>query len=80
MEFHYIVIYNSDTKKWYVSGDMDGYFPDGNVWAPELDAAGEYGWLWPDDETTPEIAAIDERAYTMLNTLASIWPEVYDGD
>ena len=76
MEFHYVVIYNSESKKWYVVGDTEPYFPDGNVWDNSLDEEGEYGWILPLDDEYPQAALIDQRAYTMLNTLASIWPEV----
>lgn len=80
MEFHYVVIYNSNTKKWSVVADADAYMPDGNVWDEKRDAEGGYGWFAPFPDDDPEAYLIDERAYTMLHTLASIWPEVDHGN
>lgn len=74
MQFHYVVMYDSDTKSWGVVDEVDAYMPDGTVWDDF-----EQEWFWPDADNYPQESAIDERAYTMLRTLASIWPEVDHG-
>lgn len=75
MQFHYVVIYDSASKTWAVEdGAVEAYFPDGTVWDWDT-----HKWLHPDPDNFPEVAAIDERAYTMIRTLATIWPEVDHG-
>lgn len=76
MQFHYVVVYDSDTKSWGVIDDDSGYLPDGNVW----DESVYPGWFHPDPDGYPQAALIDERAFTMLRTLATIWPEVDHGN
>lgn len=76
MQFHYVVVYDSDTKSWGVIDDDSGYLPDGRVW----DENAYPGWFHPDPDGHPREYVIDERAFTMLRTLASIWPEVDHGD
>lgn len=75
MEFHYVVMYDSDTKSWEVV-DETPYLPDGNVYDTEADW---YGWFFPDEVKQPTEALIEANARNMLNTLASIWPEVDHG-
>ena len=75
MEFHYVVVYDSDTKTWGVVDDDSAYFPDGNVYNSDNEY---YGWSLAGDSL--ESIAIDERCHTMLRTLASIWPEVDHGN
>lgn len=72
MQFHYVVMYDSENKSWGVLDEVEGYFPDGTVWDGEE-------WFWPDFDRYDETYTIDQRAYTMLRTLASIWPEVDHG-
>ena len=74
MEFHYVVVYDSENKSWGVVDEDSAYFPDGNIW-DESKPYG-HGWELPSD---PESIAIDQRCHTMLRTLASIWPEVDHG-
>ena len=71
MEFHYVVKYNSETKKWSFDPDMTDSL-DGNVWTDDD------GFFWASEEY-PGSEIIDERCMIMLNTLASIWPEVDHG-
>jgi hypothetical protein len=58
MQFHYVVFYDTDRKRWLVESDTQSYFSDGNVW----DASQE-GWRLP--EVGPE-DVLDE---TLMNTL-----------
>jgi hypothetical protein len=68
MQFHYVVMYDSDTKKWSFDPDMTDNL-DGNVYTEDD------GFFWAAPEY-PNSEIIDERCMIMLNTLASIWPEV----
>jgi hypothetical protein len=70
MQFHYVVGYDTDAKKWFV--DDETKYLDGNVWDND-----EQDWFIPRDDTEE---LIDERCHTMLSTLAPIWPEVDHGD
>ena len=72
MQFHYVVGYDTDTRKWFIDGDQSAYLPDGNVWHEER------GGFW--DVVNENEKLIDDRAYTMLRTLATIWPEVDHGN
>lgn len=76
MEFHYVVVYDSDTKSWNVI-DETPYLPDGNVYDEDADW---YGWFFPDEVEQPQEALIEANARNMLNVLASIWPEVDHGE
>jgi hypothetical protein len=63
MQYHYVVAYDTDTKKWFVELDVDAYFPDGHVWdrkQMEESPAG-YGWRGAEDN--------DILDQTLLNTL-----------
>ena len=74
MQFHYVIGYDTDTRKWFIDGDQYSYLPDGNVWH------NENGGFWdiPNEYDGSEI--IDERCWNMLNTLVTIWPEVDHGN
>lgn len=68
-EFHYLVKFDSETKKWAVDPDITAYMPDGNVWTE----GNEYGWDYPNGDLEE---LIDQRCYNMLYALVPIWPEV----
>ncbi len=74
MQFHYVVGFDSNNKRWWVEWDTEAYFPDGHVWDEELDRKGEYGWTIPEDGSITEL--IDQRCMNMLNALTPIWPAV----
>lgn len=75
MQFHYVVCYDTDTKSWGVVDEVDSYMPDGTVWDDDAEE-----WFWADPYNYPWASGVDERAYTMLRTLATIWPEVDHGE
>ena len=66
MQFHYVVGYDSDTKRWWVEWDSEAYFPDGHVWDDERDRAAEYGWIVPEDGSPEE--ALDMELYRILKS------------
>ena len=70
MQYHYVVGYDTETKKWFVELDTTAYLVDGNVFYPDrADSAkwGYYGWHLPEDDS--DEALLDK---TLLNTLSYI--------
>lgn len=68
MQFHYVVMYDTDTGKWMYDWDMtDGL--DGNVYTD-----GD-GFFWPVPEY-PMSEEIDRKCQNILNDLLPTWPEV----
>lgn len=67
MQFHYVVGYDTDTKKWFVELDTTAYFSDGNLWDEEQYRENFYGWRVPDDDSDDSL--LDQ---TLLNTLYSL--------
>jgi hypothetical protein len=67
MQFHYVVGYDSETKKWFVENDPDSYFPDGYIFDDKMASEIGYGWFIP-EEGSPE-EALD---YELLKTLGYI--------
>lgn len=65
MQFHYVVGYDSEMKKWFVESDTTAYFSDGNVWDGEQYREHFYGgWSVPKEGSRDE--TLD---YHLLNTL-----------
>ena len=62
MQYHYVIGYDTDKKKWFVEYDTSAYFPDGNVWARENVERFGFGWSFPEGDE--EILDL-----TLLNTL-----------
>ena len=65
-QYHYVVFYDTDKRKWSFCYDSDAYFPDGHVWDDRL--ADELGDGWRLPEVGPE-DGLDEQ---LLNTLYSL--------
>ena len=68
MQYHYVVFYDSEKKRWGMEYDAEAYFPDGNVWDDARADEHGYGWFHPYDDTPIE-AELDQ---TLTNTLYSI--------
>ena len=68
MKLHYVIVYNTETKKWSFDWDMTDNF-DGNCYT------NEDGFFWPAPEY-PDSEIIDERCQNMINALLPIWPAV----
>ena len=64
MQYHYVVGYDSEMKKWFVESDTTAYFQDGNVYDDELYRKSSYGWRVPKEGSRDE--TLD---YHLLNTL-----------
>jgi hypothetical protein len=67
MQYHYVVGYDTDMKKWFVELDTTAYFSEGNVWSDEKYEEDDQGFFVP-DFGTPEYS-IDQ---TLVNTLQYI--------
>jgi hypothetical protein len=61
MQYHYVVGYDTELKKWFVDSEVDNYFRDGNVWD------SEQSWFVPEENSSEE--AFD---YNLINTLGYI--------
>ena len=68
-EFHYIVMYNSETKKWYIDADSEGVrFPEGNIWNATKQE-WELGYIGEGEYTEGELENMDKilEALDLLN-------------
>lgn len=72
MQYHFVVGYDSDNKRWWIEGDPDAYFPDGSIWDDKQCNETGYGWICP-DEDSPE-AALDMELWQVLQSLVSTFP------
>ena len=66
MQYHYVVGYDTDTKKWFLELDTLAYFSDGNLWDEELHRKQFWAWRVPDDDSED---ILDNH---LLNTLQSL--------
>jgi hypothetical protein len=66
-QYHYVIGYDTETRKWFLESDTTAYFSDGNLWDDEQYRQNFYGWRVPEDGSDDE--ALD---YDLLNTLYSI--------
>ena len=71
MQFHYVVFYDTDTKKWGVEFDTAAYFPDGNIFISDDRLPDR--WEAPDNDT-PITAALDDSLVTLLGYIVDTWP------
>jgi len=67
MQYHYVIGYDTEQKKWFLELDPTAYFPDGNVWDDQKYQSEFWGWRVPEEGSDDE--ALD---YTLLNTLRYI--------
>ena len=63
MEFHYTVMYNTDSKAWSVEPDPSMYYPDGHMYNKGVWP----GWSVPMEGSPEEALDVD-----LLHTLQSI--------
>ena len=66
MQYHYVIGYDSEAKRWFLELDTTAYFSDGHVWDEEQYRKEFWGWRVPDD------ASEEELDQTLLNTLYSL--------
>ena len=65
-QYHYVIGYDSEAKRWFLELDTTAYFSDGHVWDEEQYRKEFWGWRVPDD------ASEEELDQTLLNTLYSL--------
>ena len=65
-QYHYVIGYDTEMKKWFLELDTTAYFSDGHVWDEEQYRKEFWGWRVPDD------ASEEELDQTLLNTLRYI--------
>lgn len=69
MQYHYIVYYDAEEKKWNVESDMEIHFPEGNVWSPGY---GDGSYFFP-EKSTPEYV-LDEYLWRTLLYIVDTFP------
>ena len=67
MQYHYVVGYDTEMKRWFLESDTTAYFSNGNLWDDEQYRKEFFGWR--DPENDPNERVLDQ---TLLNTLYSI--------
>jgi hypothetical protein len=72
MQFHYVVFYDTDKKKWGVELDVDAYFSDGHVWDESLYKETSYGFRGTEDDS--DEALLDQTLMRTLYYLTDIIP------
>ena len=72
MQFHYVVGYDSEMKKWFVESDTTAYFQNGNVWDDNCYRQNFYGWSVP-EEGSPE-EALDNTLIRTLGYIVDTFP------
>jgi hypothetical protein len=72
MQFHYVVGFDSEKKRWWVEADAEAYFPDGNVWDDDAATQTGYGWCIPEENSIEE--ALDLELWRTLSHLVDIIP------
>lgn len=72
MQYHYVVFYDSEKKRWGMEFDPESYFPDGHVFDDARTDEDGYGWFHPYDDT-PEEALLDQTLCNILyDTIGAI--------
>ena len=68
MEFHYTVMYNTDSKAWSVEPDSSMYYPDGHMYSKDVWP----GWSVPMEGSSDE--ALDADLLHTLQSIVSTFP------
>ena len=66
MQYHYVVIYDSEHDRWLIEPDPIAYFPDGNIYSQEEWDNSGYGWVIPDQGSDAE--RIDYECFRILES------------
>jgi hypothetical protein len=65
MQYHYVIGYDTEAKRWFLESDTTAYFSDGNLWDEDQYRKEFWGWRVPDDSE-------DALDIDLLNTLHSL--------
>ncbi len=71
MQYHYVVGYDTEMKKWFVESDTTAYFRDGNVWSDERYQKDFWGWGVP---VEAEEEALDLDLIKTLQYIVDTFP------
>ncbi len=72
MQFHYVVGYDTEMKKWFVESDTTAYFQDGNLWDDEQYREHFYGWRVPEEGSADE--SLDNTLIRTLGYIVDTFP------
>ena len=75
MQYHYVVGFETESKKWFIDPDVDAYFPNGSVWDDNKSESSDWlvsGWIVPEDNS-PE-AALDTELLHILESVIDTFP------
>jgi len=72
MQYHYVVMYDSDSDSWRVEPDPEAYFSDGNIWSDTLADEQGSGWFFPEEGSFEN--SLDIKCWQMIYNLCTIWP------
>jgi hypothetical protein len=64
-QYHFIVLYDTQTKEWSVEPDVSMNFDNGDVWVEDENGSGE--WVVNEYETPEEVAITDAISMIMRN-------------
>ena len=66
MQYHYVVYYDAEEKKWNVESDTTAYFREGNVWSNDRS-------FFVPEKSTPEYV-LDESLWRTLLYIVDTFP------
>jgi hypothetical protein len=72
MQYHYVVYYDTEEKKWDIELDTTAYFREGHAWSPDMVDETSYGFFTP-EIGTPEYV-LDESLWRTLLYITDTFP------
>ena len=72
MQYHYVVGYDTEAKRWFLESDTTAYFSNGNLWDEEQYRENFYGWRLPEESSEEEV--LDQNLLNTLYSLVDIIP------
>lgn len=66
MQYHYVVVYDSEQDSWSVESHPYAYFADGNIYSKEAWDNTGWGWIFPDENSDEE--RIDYECFRILES------------
>ena len=77
MQYHYTIMYDDKYKIWFVEPDPSMYYPDGNIYNPDIsDDPFPHtiypGWFYPEEGSAEE--ALDMQLFGELQSICHTLP------
>ena len=72
MQYHYVIGYDTELKKWFVESDTTAYFENGNVWDDEQYKESFWGWKVPEEGSKEEF--LDYDLFNILQYIVDTIP------